>query len=125
MSINTKIRLAILASSVGLAVAAPVAFAIVGGVTSSAQVTKTDTTPANNTEQVTHEKLVPVDAVPDTGTTSYRSESGTPDATPGSETKKVKHLKHVKHMKQVKHKTMAPVDPDASAIQQQPGVSKY
>lgn len=122
MSINTKVRLAILASSVALAVAAPAAFAIVGGVTSSAQVTKTDTTPANNTEQDTHEKLVPIGAVPDTGTSSYRSEGSTPDSAPGHETKEVKHMKHMKHMK---HKKMTPNDPDASAIQQQPGVPKY
>jgi hypothetical protein len=118
MSVNTKIRLAILASSVALAAAAPAAFAMVGGTFSSSETTKTDTTSGNNTEQVAPEKLVPVGAVPDTGTSSYRPQGGTPDATPGHETKKVKHMKHMKHKK------TAPIDPDASAIQQQPEMPK-
>ena len=120
MSINTKIRLAILASSVALAAAAPAAFAGTGYAPEGG---KTDATAVGNTGQATQEKLVPMGAVvPDTGAAStYKPEGGTTDATGGPEPKKAKRMKHMKH---VKHMKAAPSGPDASDIQQQPGVPK-
>lgn len=119
MSINTKIRLAILASSVALAAAAPAAFA---GTAYAPEGGKADATAAGNTGQATQGKLVPIGAVPDTGAaSSYKPEGGTTDATGGLEPKKAKRIKHMKH---VKHMKAARSGPDASVIQQQPGVPK-
>ena len=101
MSINTKIRLTILASAVALAAAAPAAFAVGSDTNLQPQGGTTDTTTGKNMEQIYNQKLVPVDAVPDTGM---------PDATGGHETKKAKHMKHMTHMK---HKKTAPSGPDS------------
>lgn len=116
MSINTKIRLAILASSVALAVAAPAAFAVGPDTTYRPEGGTPDATTGKDLEQVLNHKLVPVDVVPD---------SGTPDATSGHETKKIKHMKHIKHMNHMNHKKIAPSDPDSAAHQHQPAVPKY
>jgi hypothetical protein len=112
MSINTKIRLTILASSVALAAAASAAFAVGPDTTYSPESGKPNATTGKDLEQVLNPKLVPVDVAPD---------SGAPDAT-GHETKKVKHMKHMKHMK---HKKIAPSDPNSPAVEQQPGAPKY
>jgi hypothetical protein len=96
MSINTKIRLTILASSVALAAAAPAAFAVGPDTTYHPESGTPDATTGKDLGQVMNPKLVPVDVVPATGT---------PDATAGHETKKVKHMKNMKHKK------IAPIDP--------------
>jgi hypothetical protein len=101
MSINTKIRLTILASAVALAAAAPAAFAVGADANLQPQGGTPDATNGKNMEQIYNQKLVPVDAVPDTGT---------PDAIGGHETKKVKPMKHTTHMK---HKKTAPTGPDS------------
>jgi hypothetical protein len=108
MSINTKIRLTILASAVALAAAAPAAFAMGPDKNYHPESGTPDATNGKSIEQISNQKLVPVDVVPDTGT---------PDATAGHEAKKIKHMKHTKHLKHMKHNKIAPSDPDSPAIQ--------
>ena len=106
MSIDGNIRITILAASVALAAAAPAAFAVGPDANYHPESATPDATTGKNMEQIYNQKLVPVDAVPDTGT---------PDATGAHETKKIKHMKHMKHIKHMKHKTTVPSDLDSSA----------
>ena len=124
MSINTKIRLTILASVLALTAAAPAAFAQGAGTTYRPEGAKTDTAPGSNTEQVTQKKGASSTAARDTGT-PYRPEGGTPDATAERQTKKVMHKKTHKKMHRKMHKRTAPSYPASPAAQEQPGVPKY
>ena len=96
MSINTKIRLTILASVVALAAAAPAAFAQGAGTWYQGIHTDAGGTPdapaARHTEQVMKEKLTAYGAVPDTGTTYrgiHNDPGGTADAPAGRHTQSV------------------------------------
>jgi len=102
MSINTKIRLTILASAVALAVAAPAAFAVGPDANLAPDSGPPNAAAGKSKEQIYNQKLVPVGVVPDTGQAD--------PATAGNEPKKMKSMKHMKHKKA---KKMAPRVPDA------------
>ena len=99
MSINTKMRLTVLASALVLAAAAPAAFADSGtwyqGIHTDPGGTP-DAPAARHTEQVMKEKLTAVGAVPDSGTT-YRGihtdPGGTADAPAARHTPEVMQKK--------------------------------
>lgn len=118
MSINTKIRLTILASVVALAAAAPAAFAD-SGTTYRGIHTDPGGTPdapaARHTEQVMQKQVASVGVALDSGTT-YRGihtdAGGTADAPAG------------RHTQEVMQKKIAPSGP-ASAAMELPWVPAY
>ena len=93
MSINTKIRLTVLASALALAAAAPAAFAQGAGTTdkqgfhTDPPTGSADAPPARHSKKVMEKKIVPSKVAPDTGTTDKKGfhtdpSTGSADAPP-------------------------------------------
>ena len=115
MSINAKIKLAIVASVVALTAAAPAAIAQPASGSYHPEGGTIDGTARMNTEQGAYKRLVPVDVVPDSRASSYHPEGGPADATAGRQTYSTMH--------QRTHR-FEPSD-SASPAAQQSGLPKY
>ena len=96
MSINTKMRLTILASALALAAAAPAAFAQSAGTTYRGIHTDPGGTPdapaGRHTQQVMQKQVASYSVAPDTGTWYkgiHTDPGGTPDAPAGRHTQEV------------------------------------
>jgi len=113
MSINTKLRLTILASAFALTAAAPTAFAQgtgtwYQGIHTDAPSGSVDNGPARHSRQIMEKKIVPSNAAPNTGTWYQGIHT---DPSSGS----VDHAPAI-HTKQVMEKKVVPSQPAANEV---------